>query len=85
VNVDEAGAGQRLDNFLMRLLKGVPKSHVYQLIRSGQVRVNRGRAAADTKLALGDEVRVPPVRWPSRVKPPQRRHGSFRSFSRTIS
>ena len=60
--VDEAGEGQRLDNFLMRLLKGVPKTHVYRVIRSGEVRVNKGRAGADTRLALGDEVRVPPVR-----------------------
>lgn len=62
VCVDEAGEGQRLDNFLLRLLKGVPKTHVYRVIRSGEVRVNKGRAAADTRLALGDEVRVPPVR-----------------------
>jgi len=62
VVVDEAGDGQRLDNFLLRLLKGVPKTHVYRVIRSGEVRVNKGRAAADTRLALGDEVRVPPVR-----------------------
>jgi 23S rRNA pseudouridine955/2504/2580 synthase len=62
VRVDEGAAGQRLDNFLIRLLKGVPKTHVYQVIRSGQVRVNKGRAAADTRLAEGDEVRVPPVR-----------------------
>ena len=60
--VDEAGEGQRLDNFLLRLLKGVPKTHVYRLIRSGEVRVNKGRAGVDTRLALGDEVRVPPVR-----------------------
>ena len=62
VNVEESGVGQRLDNFLLRLLKGVPKTHVYRVIRSGEVRVNRGRASADTRLALGDEVRVPPVR-----------------------
>jgi 23S rRNA pseudouridine955/2504/2580 synthase len=62
VQVDENGAGQRLDNFLIRLLKGVPKTHVYRVIRSGEVRVNRGRAAADTRLEAGDEVRVPPVR-----------------------
>ncbi|HSW04886.1 RluA family pseudouridine synthase [Aquabacterium sp.] len=60
--VDEAGEGQRLDNFLIRLLKGVPKTHVYRVIRSGEVRVNKGRAGADTRLAIGDEVRVPPVR-----------------------
>jgi 23S rRNA pseudouridine955/2504/2580 synthase len=60
--VDEGSEGQRLDNFLIRLLKGVPKTHVYRVIRSGEVRINKGRAAADTRLVLGDEVRVPPVR-----------------------
>jgi 23S rRNA pseudouridine955/2504/2580 synthase len=62
ITVDEGSAGQRLDNFLLREFKGVPKTHVYRVIRSGEVRVNRGRAAADTRLALGDEVRLPPVR-----------------------
>ena len=69
LSVDEESAGQRLDNFLLRHLKGVPKTHVYRIIRSGEVRVNRGRAAADTRLAAGDEVRVPPVRLPERPKP----------------
>lgn len=67
VQVDEGSAGQRLDNFLLRLFKGVPKTHLYRVIRSGEVRVNRGRAAADTRLALGDEVRLPPVRLSERV------------------
>ena len=67
ITVDEAGEGQRLDNFLLRLLKGVPKTHVYRVIRSGEVRVNKGRAAADTRLAIGDEVRVPPVRVAERT------------------
>jgi 23S rRNA pseudouridine955/2504/2580 synthase len=62
ITVDEGSAGQRLDNFLLRELKGVPKTHVYRVIRSGEVRLNKGRAAADTRLALGDEVRLPPVR-----------------------
>ena len=61
VVIDEGSAGQRLDNFLIKILKGVPKTHVYRIIRSGEVRVNKGRAAADTRLELGDEVRVPPV------------------------
>jgi 23S rRNA pseudouridine955/2504/2580 synthase len=55
-------AGQRLDNFLLRLAKGVPKSHVYRIVRSGEVRVNRARAAVDLRLAEGDEIRVPPLR-----------------------
>jgi 23S rRNA pseudouridine955/2504/2580 synthase len=62
ITVDDESAGQRLDNFLLRLLKGVPKTHVYRVIRSGEVRVNKGRAAADTRVAAGDEIRVPPVR-----------------------
>jgi 23S rRNA pseudouridine955/2504/2580 synthase len=60
--IDEGSAGQRLDNFLIRELKGAPKTLVYRIIRSGEVRVNKGRAQADTRLALGDEVRVPPLR-----------------------
>jgi 23S rRNA pseudouridine955/2504/2580 synthase len=67
VAVDENSAGQRLDNFLIRQLKGVPKTHVYRIIRSGEVRVNKGRAAADTRIALGDIVRLPPVRISEKV------------------
>ena len=61
--------GQRLDNFLLRELKGVPKTHVYRIIRSGEVRVNKGRAQADSRLADGDVVRVPPVRLAARDAP----------------
>jgi 23S rRNA pseudouridine955/2504/2580 synthase len=60
--VGEDGAGQRLDNYLLKLAKGVPKSHVYRIVRSGEVRVNGGRAAVDQRLALGDRLRVPPIR-----------------------
>ena len=55
-------AGQRIDNFLLRLCKGVPKSHIYQVLRSGQVRVNKGRIDQTYRLAEGDTVRVPPIR-----------------------
>ena len=55
-------AGQRLDNYLLRWAKGVPKSHVYRIIRSGEVRVNKKRAEPTTRLIEGDVVRVPPVR-----------------------
>jgi 23S rRNA pseudouridine955/2504/2580 synthase len=62
IEVDEdEGGGQRLDNFLIRHCKGVPKSHLYQLIRSGQVRVNGKRCRPDDRLSAGDLVRVPPV------------------------
>ena len=69
LRIDEGAAGQRLDNYLIRVLKGVPKTHVYRVIRSGEVRVNKGRAQADTRLELGDEIRLPPVRTSERRMP----------------
>lgn len=65
--------GQRIDNFLLRQLPGVPKSHVYRLLRSGQVRINGGRAKPERKLVEGDEIRIPPVRMAEKgetVRPP---------------
>ena len=62
VRVPDDRAGQRLDNFLLGQLKGAPRSLVYKLVRSGQVRVNGGRAKAERKLEGGDEIRIPPVR-----------------------
>ena len=67
VEVDEESAGQRLDNFLIRQLKGVPKTHVYRIIRSGEVRINKGRVSADTRVQAGDLVRLPPVRVSERM------------------
>jgi len=69
-------AGRRLDNFLLTHLKGVPRAHVYRLIRSGQVRVNSKRVQASYRLVSGDEVRVPPVRQPeaTNAPPPSRLH-----------
>jgi 23S rRNA pseudouridine955/2504/2580 synthase len=64
LTVDAESAGQRLDNYLLRMLKGVPKTHVYRVIRSGEVRLNRGRASAESRVAAGDDVRVPPMRLP---------------------
>lgn len=61
----------RLDNYLLRLLKDVPKSHVYRIVRRGEVRVNRGRAKPGTRLNAGDWVRVPPVRVRNRQRPPR--------------
>lgn len=67
LTIDDDGAGQRLDNYLVRQLKGVPKTHVYRIIRSGEVRVNKGRAQAETRLQAGDVVRLPPVRVSERA------------------
>ncbi|MGP4844277.1 23S rRNA pseudouridine(955/2504/2580) synthase RluC [Marinobacter sp. 1Y8] len=61
VDIDEDGAGQRLDNFLLTKLKGVPKSVVYRIVRKGEVRINKKRAKPDTRLEVGDQVRIPPV------------------------
>jgi 23S rRNA pseudouridine955/2504/2580 synthase len=69
VTIDESHAGQRLDNFLLGQCKGVPKSHVYRIVRSGEVRVNRGRVSPDFRLSCGDLVRIPPVRVAAREAP----------------
>ena len=60
--IDDAAAGQRIDNYLLRLAKGVPKSHVYRILRSGEVRVNGRRVQQTYRLQEGDEVRIPPIR-----------------------
>lgn len=62
LTVDEGSAGQRIDNFLTKTLKGVPKSHLYRILRSGEVRVNKKRIDATYRLILGDLVRIPPIR-----------------------
>nr|WP_289814315.1 RluA family pseudouridine synthase [Acidovorax kalamii] len=80
VEVDEESAGQRLDNFLIRHLKGVPKTHVYRIIRSGEVRINKGRASADTRVEAGDLVRLPPVRISDKVAEKAERPAPAREF-----
>jgi len=70
VTVDSGDAGQRIDNFLVRVLKGVPRSHIYRMLRRGEVRVNRGRVKAAYRLETGDDVRLPPVRVSPETKPP---------------
>ena len=62
ISVAEHEAGQRLDNYLIKILKGVPKSHIHRIIRGGEVRVNKGRAKPDWRVAAGDVVRIPPIR-----------------------
>jgi len=68
LTVDEESVGQRLDNYLFRMLKGVPKTHLYRIIRSGEVRRNKGRVSADDRLALGDVLRIPPMRVSERAQ-----------------
>jgi 23S rRNA pseudouridine955/2504/2580 synthase len=60
--IDEGHSGQRLDNYLISKLKGVPKTHIYRLLRKGEVRINKGRTKPDYRLKTGDIVRIPPVR-----------------------
>lgn len=80
IEVDADSAGQRLDNFLLRHLKGVPKTHVYRIIRSGEVRVNKGRASAETRVQAGDMVRVPPVRISEKVAQKAQRPAPAKDF-----
>ena len=61
IDVDAEFAGQRIDNFLLARLKGVPKSVIYRVLRKGEVRVNKGRIKPEYKLQAGDQVRVPPM------------------------
>ncbi len=62
LTIDEGGANQRIDNFLFRCLKGVPKSHVYRILRGGEVRVNKKRVDQTYRLQPGDQLRIPPIR-----------------------
>ncbi len=66
-HVTAGNSGQRLDNFLFTLLKDIPKSHIYRIIRSGEVRISGGRAKAETKIETGDKIRIPPIKV--RLKP----------------
>ncbi len=69
VTIDDAHAGQRLDNFLITRLKGVPSTRIYRAIRKGEVRVNKRRVGADYRLVVGDLVRIPPVQMAAPKKP----------------
>ena len=70
LTIEADRAGQRIDNFLITHWKGVPKSHIYRLLRKGEIRVNKGRIKADYKLAAGDQLRLPPIRLPSTPEQP---------------
>jgi 23S rRNA pseudouridine955/2504/2580 synthase len=78
VTIDQDEADRRLDNFLLSRLKGVPRSRIYKMIRSGEVRVNKGRAKPDRRLCDGDRVRIPPVRTRAAVATTRRGSDSVR-------
>ena len=67
VTISSEEAGQRIDNYLLRICKGVPKSHIYRVLRSGEVRVNKGRIDQTYRLAEGDIVRIPPIRVAEKI------------------
>ena len=84
VEIDEKSAGQRLDNFLIKVLKGVPRSLVYRILRKGEVRVNKKRAKPLQKLRMGDSVRIPPVRLEKMDNSPSPSQGLQALLSKSI-
>ena len=69
ISVAEHEAGQRLDNYLIKILKGVPKSHIHRIIRAGEVRLNKKRCKPDSRIQAGDLLRIPPVRTAEKQRP----------------
>ncbi|NIP71658.1 MAG: 23S rRNA pseudouridine(955/2504/2580) synthase RluC [Gammaproteobacteria bacterium] len=84
VTVDAEQDGQRIDNFLLRHMKGVPRSHVYRILRRGEVRVNKGRIRAGYRLRSGDRVRIPPVRQAAPRTAPRPPHGLLQRLEQAI-
>jgi 23S rRNA pseudouridine955/2504/2580 synthase len=84
VQVDQEAAGQRIDNFLLRHLKGVPRSHLYRVLRRGEVRVNKGRVQADYRLKAGDLVRIPPLRTPAPEAQPRAPDSQLTRLERAV-
>lgn len=84
LTVDETDAGQRLDNYLVRVLKGVPRTRLYRALRKGEVRVNKGRVRADYRVAPGDIVRIPPLYQEFTSNPPTLPRQQLERISRQI-
>jgi 23S rRNA pseudouridine955/2504/2580 synthase len=84
VEVTEDDAGTRLDNFLVRQLKDVPRTHVFRLLRKGEVRVNKKRARPEQRMALGDVVRIPPVRRAEELPPPETPRAASESLQQLV-
>ncbi|WP_107726185.1 RluA family pseudouridine synthase [Neisseria weaveri] len=80
IRISENEAGQRLDNYLIKILKGVPKSHIQRIIRAGEVRVNKKRCKADSRIEAGDEVRIPPIRIAEKERPSEKQAAPAREF-----
>jgi 23S rRNA pseudouridine955/2504/2580 synthase len=84
LSVDPEFAGQRIDNFLMARVKGVPRSHLYRVLRRGEVRVNKGRVKPSYRLQAGDLVRIPPVRQAEALAPGRPPAGTLRSLADAV-
>jgi 23S rRNA pseudouridine955/2504/2580 synthase len=84
LTIDEGGVGQRIDNFLCKTLKGVPKSHLYRILRSGEVRVNSKRIDATYRLVMGDLVRIPPIRTATQEELPTNKASIKPKFEQAI-
>jgi len=84
IEIDDAHAGQRVDNFLLSFLKGVPKTHIYRIIRKGEVRINKGRTKPVYKLLVGDVVRIPPVRVSTAKTIPKSSDGHLQKLKNSI-
>ncbi|WP_132975669.1 RluA family pseudouridine synthase [Thiobaca trueperi] len=82
--VDAESDGQRIDNFLLRFVKGVPRSHLYRILRRGEVRVNKGRIKADYRLRTGDLVRIPPLRLAAPETPARVPDGQLARLDRAV-
>ncbi|MGQ9658721.1 MAG: RluA family pseudouridine synthase [Thermochromatium sp.] len=84
LRIDDQTGGQRVDNFLLRILKGVPRSHLYRLLRRGEVRVNQGRIKAHYRLCAGDVVRIPPIRCGTSAPPGRAAESQLRRLEQAI-
>jgi 23S rRNA pseudouridine955/2504/2580 synthase len=84
LEIDENSDGQRVDNLLLRILKGVPKSRIYRIVRKGEVRLNGGRVKADTRVKTGDKLRIPPIRTAAPGEPIPISGGVINSLSKSI-
>ncbi len=80
LNITEADAGQRLDNYLIKVLKGVPKSHIQRIIRAGEVRLNKKRCKGTDRLTEGDVLRIPPIRIAEKQRPSESSAAPAREF-----